>query len=78
MPVAICWRVDEDQEFLGIARRDITVVAILGADIDGRLARELVVCENVVEFGSVVAREENVVPVEWEATRLCHDAPRHG
>ena len=78
MTVAICGRVDEDQKPLGTARRDILVVAILGADIDRRPAREPVVRENVVELGCIVAREKDVVPMEREAIRLCDDAPCHG
>jgi len=77
MSVAIRWRVDEDQEFLGTARCDV-FVAILGADIDRRLARQPVVHENIVELSCIFAREKDIVPVQRESIRFCYEAPCHG
>jgi hypothetical protein len=54
MPVAIGWRVDEDEKLFFADADAGAVFAILGADINRRFPRQPVVAENVVELGGII------------------------
>lgn len=78
--VAASRRIDEAEQALfamcvvGILQ-GTGVIAVLRADIDGRTARQTRACENIVEFGAIVAREKHIVPRQRKAVGARRQCP---
>lgn len=69
--VAVGRRVDDAQQTLtAMTVYPGAIVAILRADVSGRLSRHTRALEDIAELGGIVPREEHIVPDQREAVRL--------
>jgi len=78
MDVAVGRRVDQCEEAFGASSRRVALVAILRADVDGRLRRKPPAEEDIVEFGFVIVGKEDVVADQAEAGNFRDRRPRYG
>lgn len=75
-----CWRsVDENEQTFGRAIwRLRPIVAILGADVDGRFKGKRATLRDCVELGFIIAGKQHVVPHQRKSLGASADRPGHG